>query len=175
MGVPDFELDFIGATRYHGLNSSKEADLAYKPLSIRPNNTDWPTIVFESGYSESLHRLRIDASWWLRASGGRVNIVVVVSVNRQQLALRIETWELVPIPASGRRSALRSASTVTHIPAKMHEITVSRTVAGAPLTVIGAPLSLEFQKIFLYPAVAPQTDITLTGQYLSNMADLVLL
>jgi hypothetical protein len=170
MGVPAFELNFVGATRYHGLNSSKEADSAYKPLSIRPNDTDWPTIVFESGYSESLHRLRIGASWWLRASGGQVNIVVVASVNRQRSTLRIETWEFVPI--GGRRSTL---NTVAHIPAKMHEITVSRTVAGAPLTVIGAPLILEFQKLFLYPAVPPKTDIKITGQELSTMADLLLM
>jgi hypothetical protein len=38
-----------------------------------------------------------------------VKIVVLVSVNRQRLTLRIETWELVPIPIGGRRSTLRSA------------------------------------------------------------------
>jgi hypothetical protein len=61
MGIPDGEFHFVGATTYRVRSSSKEAGSAYRPYSFRPNKTDWPTIVFESGLSESLSQLRLDA------------------------------------------------------------------------------------------------------------------
>jgi len=39
-----------------------------------------------------------------------------------------------------------------------------------PNAVTGAPLVLEFQKIFLRPAVLPESDITFTAQELSTWA-----
>lgn len=60
MGVPIYELYALGSERIGGRNSSKEADAAYKPVPVRSLGTDWPTIVFESGVSESLNRLRAD-------------------------------------------------------------------------------------------------------------------
>src|SRR5271170_4913428 len=47
-----------------------KSDSSFRPSSHRPNNTDWPTIVIESGVSETLRHLRFDADWWLRKSGG---------------------------------------------------------------------------------------------------------
>jgi hypothetical protein len=99
MGMRAMELDFVGATRFRGRNSSKEGDSGYKPYSLRPNDADWPTIVFESGKSESLRRLRFDASWWLTESGGDVKIVIIISIQRTQNAqsrLQIEKWEHTP-------------------------------------------------------------------------------
>ena len=56
------------------------------------------------------------------------------------------------------------------IPTKTQEITVTlKTVTGTN-TVTGAPLVLEFGKIFLRPAVPPESDITVTGQELSDWA-----
>ena len=50
------------------------------------------------------------------------------------------------------------------IPTKIQEITiVSNTVTGAPLV-------LEFDKIFLRPAVLPESDLIFTGQELSVWA-----
>jgi hypothetical protein len=51
----------LGATTFKTPRVSKEGDSAFRPLSIRPRKTDWPTIVLESGWSESLTRLRQDA------------------------------------------------------------------------------------------------------------------
>jgi len=57
MGLSEDCLFPLGGTTFYGPTSSKEADSAYKPLS-RDQVTDWPTIIFESGLSESLPRLR---------------------------------------------------------------------------------------------------------------------
>jgi hypothetical protein len=159
MGIPDAELHDVGATRYSGRNSSKEGDSAYRPYSHRPNSTDWPTIVIESGVSESLRHLRFDADWWLRKSGGDVKIVIIISVNRAQLTIQIEKWELGP--RTGRQLTFRSTQ---QIPTKIQEITIVSN------TVTGAPLNLEFDKIFLRPAVLPESDITFTAQDFSAWA-----
>jgi hypothetical protein len=160
MGIPDDELHTVGATRFHGHKSSKEGDSSYKPYSFRPNSTDWPTIVIESGVSESLNRLRSDADWWLTKSGGNVNIVIIISANRAQSTLLIEKWELGP--RAGRLLTLRSTQRIL---TKMQIITIDSTN-----TVTGAPLILDFDKIFLRPAVPPESDITFTAQDLSTWA-----
>ena len=40
MGMPVNEFHFVGATRFYGRNSSKEADSSYNPYSRRPNRTN---------------------------------------------------------------------------------------------------------------------------------------
>jgi hypothetical protein len=184
MGIPDGELDFVGASRFRGRRSSKEGDSAFRPYSFRPNETDWPTIVIESGVSESL-RLRFDASWWLTESGGDVKIVIIISVQRAKSRLKIEKWEhapsrsLLPLRTPPNNLNNNPNNLIRQLPTKVQEITiVSNTVAGAPLpaviggpfTVTGAPLVLEFDKIFLRPAVLPETDITFNVQELSAWA-----
>jgi hypothetical protein len=166
MGMQDDELHCVGATRIHGRSSSKEADSAYRPYSFRPNKTDWPTIVIESGLSESVQRLRFGARWWLMESGGDVKTVILVSVKRAQ-SVQIEKWELAL--TTGRRSTLRSATNTLNnlrpqIPTRIQEITITQN------TVTGGPLVLEFQKIFLRPAVLPESDLTFTTQELSAWA-----
>jgi hypothetical protein len=167
MGIPGNEMDSMGATQYLGRRSSKEGDSAYKPYSRRPNVTDWPTIVFEAGFSESLAHLRYDAEWWLKHSGGEVKIVIIILTKPAQSKIQIEKWELRPM--TGRRPILRSASNTLNnlppqTPTKIQEIIIDGD------TVTGAPLVLEFAKIFLRQPVPPQSDITCTGQELSDWA-----
>jgi hypothetical protein len=46
--------------------------------------------VFESGYSESLARLRIDARLWFHHSLGDIKIVILISIDRVHKGLLIE-------------------------------------------------------------------------------------
>jgi hypothetical protein len=144
MGTPGLAEDSLGRTLFKGRNSSKEGDLTFKPLSTRSGEADWPTIVFECGYSESLHHLRMVVRWWLTESRGDVKIITIISVKLAQSMLQIEKWELpmrTPLP-----------------------------VTAAPFTVVRTPLVLESDKLFLRPVVPPETDITFTVQDLSNWA-----
>jgi hypothetical protein len=181
MGIPDGEFCGLGATLFKVRNSSKEGDSTYKPLSARPRETDWPTIVFECGYSESLNHLRCVVRWWLTKSRGDVKIVIIISIKSNQSTLQIEKWELAPM--TGRRPSTRAFPNPNNvprplIPTKITEITIiSHTpigtpmpITGAPFTITGAPLVLEFDKLFLRPAVLPETDITFTVQDLSAWA-----
>src|SRR2546429_3620955 len=52
----------------------------------------------------------------------------------------------------------------SRVPTKMKSITI------IPNNVTGAPVVLEFQKVFLRPAVAPESDIIFTAQELSAWA-----
>ena len=99
MGL-DEELISIGATTFKTPRVSKEGDSAFKPLSMRPRGADWPTIVLESGWSESLTKLRQDAHRWLENSRGDVKIVLLFSIGRPARTVIIEKWENRPVPAN---------------------------------------------------------------------------
>ena len=162
MGLED-EFDGLGATTFKTPRVSKEGDSAFKPLSIRPREADWPTIVLESGWSESLTRLRRDARIWLENSGGDVKIVLLFSIGRTARTMMIEKWENRPVPTN--RPATRSSTTQT--PTQIQAITIDSNSN----TVNGAPLTLEFEKIFLRQAVPPlEHDFTFTAQDLSAFA-----
>jgi len=160
------ELAFCGATRYQGRDVEKEADSAYKPRSLRPLRTDRPTIILECGVSERLHKLRIDASWWLSNSGGDVNIVLIFSIKRTTRTIHIEKWENAPAPLS--RPHTRSTQPGALVPTRIQQIVIS------PGGVQGGPLILRFDKIFLRPpnpnATLPEQDLIFTAQDLQTYA-----
>jgi hypothetical protein len=166
MGLED-EFDDIGATTFKTSRMSKEGDTTFKPLSMRPREADWPTIAIEAGWCESLRKLRLDAGFWLEDSGGDVKIVLLILIGRARTMI-IEKWENRPVPAN--RSATRSitgvagnAQTATRVQAI--------TIDSNSNIVDGAPLTLEFRKIFLRQAVSPvEHDFTFTARDLSVFA-----
>jgi len=166
MGISSFGFRSLGGTRFRGRRSSKEADSAFKPYSLRPNKADWPTIVFEAGLSESLSRLRLDVNWWLTESGGDVKTVIIISVKPAKPILHIEKWELAP----GPRPNTRAFSTLNNPPPPPQILTQMQVITIDPNTVTGAPLVLEFAKIFLRPAIPPESDIEFTAQELLALA-----
>lgn len=92
MGAPRRELVPIGSTRYQGSQSFKEPDAGYKPLPAWGLVSDWPSIVFEVGQSESLSQLRTDAEWWLVNSGGQAMIALIISLKSALSVIHIEKW-----------------------------------------------------------------------------------
>ena len=160
-----WELTSLGATTFKTSRVSKEGDSAFKPFRIRPRAADWPTIVLESGWS--LTRLRRDAHLWLEDSRGDVKIVLLFSIDRTTRTMIIEKWENRPVPANRpvTRSITRAAAPQT--PTQIQVITIDSNST----TVNGAPLTLEFRKIFLRQAVPPlEHDFTFTTQDLSALA-----
>jgi len=165
MGVPRSGLYSLGATRFEGHNSSKEPDSAYKPLPMRSRESDWPTIGFESGLSESLGRLRIDAEWWLIESGGQVKIAVLISIRPAPRALCIEKWELGLAEWPMTRAVTSDVQHSRQVPICVQAINIDHG------TVTGAPLTLEFEKIFLRPPVLPESNLVFTAQDLTAWAN----
>jgi hypothetical protein len=166
------ELVNIGATTFKSPRVSKEGDTTYKPRSIRIRKADRPTIAIESGWSESLTRLRQDAHIWLENSGGDVKIVLLFSIGRTARTMIIEKWENRPVPTNPpvptNRPATRSITrSYPQTPTQIQAITIDSNSN----IVNGAPLTLEFRKIFLRQAVPPlEHDFTFTAQDLSAFA-----
>ena len=165
MGVPRKELYPLGGTRFRGPHSSKEADAAYKPLPIRSGEQDWPTIVFECGLSKSLARLRIDAQWWLTESGGHVNTAVLISTQPLLLELHIEKWELGLAQGPTTRASSSNVQQPPQVPICVQTIHIDQ------VTVTGAPLVLDFGKIFLRPPVPPESNLVFSTQDLAAWAE----
>lgn len=182
------ELKHKGATTYTSvdLRSRKQADSSLKPVK-RGGADDWPTIVFESGVSESLRRLRVDAKWWLMNSGGEVNIVILISINKAENKIAVEKWCLampaLPLPAT--RSANNSQMTpncVQEIAVAEHSphitpaanATTVRLDNGRLYSISGAPAVLELEKLLERAPTASETDIFLSADELARWADGVL-
>lgn len=140
MGIPVGEIVGMGSTAFEGRSASKEADASMKPIPSRRLATDWPTLVFESGLSESLRRLRIDAQWWLTNSSGQVKIVVIIDIDSYTQKLHIEQWMLPPTRATAAANNL--------VPTKVAEISIVQSIVTAGSDV---PLVLSFNDIFLRP------------------------
>lgn len=154
MGANKRSLLSVGSARFEAPHSSKEGDSSFIPKPRNPM-TDWPSIVFEAGISESLPRLRIDAGWWLDSSNGDVKTVILIAVKRSAPSIILERWERVEVDQQG---------TKTMIPQQMQELFIT------PEAVHGAPLVLKFENVFLRPPIAPETDIIFTSSILEEWA-----
>ena len=102
-----------------------------------------------------------------------MKIVVLISIRsglRTERRIQIEKWEFAPIgerrPSTGAfpNDPNVAPQNRPQIPTKVQEIAIDQN------TVAGAPLVLEFQKIFLRPAMPPETDIIFAEQELSDWA-----
>ena len=164
MRVPPLDRFRIGSTTFRGTSSSKEADDSWKPITLRPNALDWPTLVLEAGVSESLRRLRNDARWWLSNSGGRVNIALIFHINQGTRTILIEKWETIPVTGG---PATRSRRPPAQIPTQMQAVTIDQN------NVTGAPLTLQFHGVFLRPPNPPEQDLVFTAQDLRAWSDMV--
>jgi len=174
MGMSEDDLWSVGAGRLKGPSSSKEGDTSYKPLSRR-HEDDLPTIVIEAGLSESLAKLRCDAKWWLAnpgRNGGKVMIVVIILIKEKDKSIQIEKWENALAPERPITRANPDPLNTIPMPLPIQRITVTANATGAitPNEVTGAPLVLDFDKIFLRQSIAPQTDFTFTANDLANFA-----
>lgn len=91
-----------------------EADSNRRPWHARGGQGDWPTIVFEAGFSQSLPSLRAKMRWWFQASGHQVQVVVLAKAFPGGLDkhIQIEAWqEQTPTPSdTARPGATRTRS-----------------------------------------------------------------
>lgn len=97
MGVPKSEMRWEISTTHQGESSGKQPD---RQLTTRPHLPrdcplrGWPTLVIESGMTESLERLvRQDARWWFRNSHSDVKYVLIISIHTgENRVVQLEKW-----------------------------------------------------------------------------------
>jgi len=157
---PSSRLCDVGCATFEGLIGQKEADSTFKPM-CRIREEDWPTIVFECGLSESLERLRVDSRWWLENSTD-VKIALLFSISRADKGIHLEQWEMLTAPDLHATGAHHNPLTTRLT--KTNEIDIVAGVAS------GAPLTLDFEKVFLRPRVLGEGDIVFSAQELEEWA-----
>ena len=167
MGLTELDdLMDMGATTYKGTSTKKEPDSCWRPLDARPNELDWPTLVFEVGVSETLRKLRNDSRWWLANSQDRVKIVLLFKINRAARTIHIEKWGCRPATLT---YAPRLNRPPAQVPAQIQTVdTHANGVTGSPHAT-PPPLVLHFQNILLRQPVPPEQDMVYTAQNLQRL------
>ncbi|CAL5867684.1 uncharacterized protein PFLUO_LOCUS1903 [Penicillium psychrofluorescens] len=163
MGVDYGAMSWGLSTTYRGRYCGKEPDHQLIPTSRLPPGqyriaTVAPTLVIETGVSQSLAKLRWDAGWWLTNTNGGVNVVLVVSINRGQRRMQLEKWEMVGQTTRTRQSMA---------PQAVQTIYVTQNIAN------GAPLVLEFADLMSRPPTAQERDVVIPAGDLIRCFDTV--
>ena len=176
---------WAGATRHLGTvpNSEKEPDQCLFPAALRPTvdgSNGWPTLVLETGVSESLPRLQADSSWWFRNSGGMTHFVIIIAIRRQTQKIIVQKWQLAPIgsPNPVTKAYIEQLKQTDPMPPLRpqpiqsqhafcsHEIEI--TVASQGTTVTGAPMLLQSEALFDVPN---RPDILLDTAFFAEWAN----
>lgn len=135
---------------------SKQGDNGWGPL--RPphgHDRKWSTTVLEVAVSEALPKLQSDIRFWLNEGQGKVRLVFTLTVDRQSPKITIEKWEPKPNGDRGHRT---------------QQVTVYQGV-NKRLFTTGAPLIIEFCKLFLRdPTVPREKDIEFSEDNLKALA-----
>ncbi|KAG0566006.1 hypothetical protein KC19_7G030900 [Ceratodon purpureus] len=105
----EYSLIPIESARIKGSRRSKEPDKGYRPFDRR-RPSDFPSVVFEVGVSESLANLHLDARHWIEDSQGKTKVVIVAAINRNNESILIERWQDQPaLQQPGQQPALGAA------------------------------------------------------------------
>ncbi|KAG0135871.1 hypothetical protein HOY82DRAFT_628693 [Tuber indicum] len=67
------------------IDSVKEPDFAFVPLLPNRSRRDFPSVVLESGWASTLPEFVCDRRLWHQGSGGRVMVVILVKLYRENL------------------------------------------------------------------------------------------
>lgn len=175
MGLDWNDAEWVGTTTYKpNVTKGKQPDNAFVPPSrCTPllSSIGWPTLVIETGVSESLSQLRADAANWLAISNGNVRIVLVIAIKNSRVD--IEQWQLAPAgaPVPLTRAYIASLCRQSpilpplypQIPASQQPYCAQEIVI-TPQGVTGVPLVLPFDALYdRAPAPAPgETDVLIT-------------
>ncbi|PGH35893.1 hypothetical protein GX50_01218 [[Emmonsia] crescens] len=158
------EIFAVGRVTVKGTTRSKAPDCAYQPGTFPAGRDEkWPSVVLEIGLSESRAKLERDCHWWLNDSRGEVKIALGISINRTCKEIIIKRWELQLRPTRGDPNSTAPAPIATQ------EIAITSPQNSGNITVNGAPLILEFAKMFLRQPVS-QADAQITKTELKTLA-----
>ncbi|CAK7228872.1 hypothetical protein SCUCBS95973_007028 [Sporothrix curviconia] len=193
MGI-NTEWKSTGATTFTapGGGGSGEGDSGAGPRGGNTHNgRRWPTLVIETGVSQSMASLRAKGRWWFAASGYHMKVVVLAKVVVGQSMITMEKWTAghsqTNRPGATMTRAATRAGLVALEPVRRQQIDITwsgpRPVLETPaadrtaglFTVVGAPLVLGFEELMLRaPVVAVgEHDIIITEANLQELASLV--
>ncbi|KGO67991.1 hypothetical protein PITC_028930 [Penicillium italicum] len=192
MGLPRKEVVWVGSTTYRsGTSKGNEADNSYLPPSRHTQpieNAGYPSLVVETGVSESLGRLRQDARKWFADSGGDVRIVILIHASENVVSF--EKWQLAPStaprPLTKKYIDTLCAQTpnippLTGQPAQLQQVycacqvdVTKNIVAGMPDVIEGSPMVIPFIAIQDRLPGPGEWDIVIGPQEFDEIVDLLL-
>ncbi|KAJ5188883.1 hypothetical protein N7491_005204 [Penicillium cf. griseofulvum] len=137
--------------------SAKQPDCQYLPRKLpRGRGKKWPSVVVESGFSESPSKFMSDARYWLTRSNREVQTVFTIRIGRSNPEIIIESWKLVDDRVKRQQQI------------KVHK------GENKHIYVWGHSLILGFSDVFLRPAsLARETDIRFDDHILKEFAEMV--
>ena len=177
----------VGGTRYPGnstTGSSGEGDSGGLPLPARGDSEDWPTLVFESGYSQSLISLRMKMRFWFAQSDHDVKIVILAKAfpDSREKRILIEQWQARGTPprpgaTTTRRSqilepvCLQTINVVWALETPYDEASVELQASAESFNVTRGPLVLDFAMCFLREPNEPnEHDFVFSDKVLQTCA-----
>ncbi|GKZ30213.1 hypothetical protein AbraIFM66950_008259 [Aspergillus brasiliensis] len=178
MGVPRTTYCWGSAVTNPGTVSThgKQPDNCLYPPNRQPSLgqlNGWPTLVIETGVSESLAKLRRDATWWFQSSSGDTRIVLIVSIKSSARQVRLEKWQLIP-PNMGRPATRQMIDQLRQEPDQMPPLVQQpanaqfafpiQEVVITPTSITGQPLVLPFQALFDRRPDGNERDIVIDNQ-----------
>ncbi|KAL2753765.1 hypothetical protein ACRALDRAFT_1065025 [Sodiomyces alcalophilus JCM 7366] len=176
-GKTDYrQLDHAGNRKAQG-----EGDASRKPISLRPEEDDFPTLVIEAGYTQTWPSLRNKARWWFTASNFDVKIILLIKMSLQSPDIDIEKWkaEKSTRPGMTTRAMAAQAQPVLS-PVCVQTIAITRA-PGLSLNdprrfipssyrVTSGLLRLEFEDLFLRDPRPGEGDLILGTTELQSFA-----
>lgn len=178
------QLDWMstGSTRLRGNSvggASREGDSGGRPFPNRNDGANWPTLVVETGVSQTLIGLHAAIRWWFAESEHAVKIVILIKVNPAMRQIKIEKWTEGVETRFG--IATRGRSPLTPFLRQTITINMTPEAAAAPVghplylnpdsfIVDGGTLLLEFELLFLRPPNPPmERDIVVSERLLKQL------
>lgn len=173
MGLSDNDLWPALATEFSGNDgSSGEPDACFLPPERGRDPGGWPTLVLETGVSQSLESTRAKMRWWFSASDHAVKIVVVCKVWLDARRLLIERYTKDKSQTQDGATSTRNMPSLT--PRLRQSINITAQPGSDPVVynVVGGPLIIEFSLLFLRPAdpARGEGDIILDASWLEQLA-----
>ena len=141
LGHNHLSLTPVGTSRFNCPGKRSKEGNAGLRCSTRTGAGAWPNLMFEVEYSESITQLRLDAQWWLSASGGLTRVVILIKVrDRPANSLHLEVWRFLPNP-----NAQRTSQAPSHLPKNTQTIDIDAAGVVAP---VGASLTIPYADLF---------------------------
>jgi len=164
------------AEQGHPGGDGGEGDSTGGPWPEREGAGNWPTLVIESGHSETLPELHKDMQWWFQASNHEVKIVILAKFDDQQHHILLEKWEEEISSPQGAITRSRAAAILQQNgvfnPVKRQSITITREETTNPVSynVTKGALVLGFRLLFLRDPGPQEGDFVLSIQDLQLYA-----
>lgn len=160
------------AKQGHPGGGSSEGDSTGGPIPERDDKGAWPTLVIESGHSESLSELRNDMRWWFSMSDHQVKIVLLAKYDDARSVIILEKWEEDAQTRPGATTTRRFAISQVLVPTLRQSITITQNTTTNPVSynVTSGALILSFRLLFLREPGLGEADFVFSVQDLERYA-----